>query len=154
MKKAIVFDIDGTLADNSHRLHYIQGEKKDWNAFYDACAEDKPTEEFLGFVRLLSKGIYEDGTDECAIVICTGRPEQIREITERWFWKNFWFHPKPMYMRKDGDHRPDYEVKEEMIAQMRADGYEPILAIEDRKQVVDMWRRNGIRCLQCAEGDY
>jgi len=32
-----IFDIDGTLADVSHRLHYITGETKDWDAFFAAC---------------------------------------------------------------------------------------------------------------------
>lgn len=153
MKKAFVFDIDGTLADNSHRLHYIQGEKKDWNAFYDACAEDKPIEAVTELVSFLDWGIYED-VDDAAIVVCTGRPERIRRVTEKWLVEKGCVIPESVYMRKDGDFRPDYVVKEEMIAQMRADGYEPILAVEDRKQVVDMWRRNGIMCLQCAEGDY
>jgi hypothetical protein len=37
-----LFDIDGPLANLSHRLHFIQGEHDDWNAFYDACPADKP----------------------------------------------------------------------------------------------------------------
>lgn len=32
--KYIVFDIDGMLADCSHRLKYIKGEKKDYDKFY------------------------------------------------------------------------------------------------------------------------
>ena len=37
-----IFDIDGTLADCSHRLHYISGENKDWDTFYKECVNDKP----------------------------------------------------------------------------------------------------------------
>lgn len=32
--KYIVFDIDGVLADCSHRLKYIQGKDKDYDKFY------------------------------------------------------------------------------------------------------------------------
>ena len=45
-------------------------------------------------------------------------------------------------------------MKEELLAQVKADGYEPILAFEDRERVVDMWRRNGIQCCQVAPGDF
>ena len=38
----IIVDIDGTIADCSHRLHYIKGEKKDWNSFFKAAGKDKP----------------------------------------------------------------------------------------------------------------
>lgn len=38
MKSVYVFDIDGTLADLTHRLHHIQKQPKDWDAFFDACA--------------------------------------------------------------------------------------------------------------------
>ena len=34
-----IFDIDGTLADNTHRLHFIQGEVKDWEGFHNASGE-------------------------------------------------------------------------------------------------------------------
>ena len=57
-------------------------------------------------------------------------------------------------MRKAGDYRPDAKVKEELLTQVKADGYEPILAFEDRERVVDMWRRNGIQCCQVAPGDF
>lgn len=62
--------------------------------------------------------------------------------------------PFRIYMRKTGDRRPDDVVKEEMIQRMRDDGLEPYVVFEDRKRCVDMWRRNGITCLQCAEGDF
>ncbi len=42
--KYIVFDIDGVLADCSHRLHYIQGDNKDYESFYsyDEVLKDMP----------------------------------------------------------------------------------------------------------------
>ena len=57
-------------------------------------------------------------------------------------------------MRVDGDHRPDYLVKREAIERLRANGWDPVLAIEDRRQVVDMYRAEGLICLQCAEGNF
>lgn len=33
--KYVIVDIDGTVADLSHRIHFIEGEKKDWDSFYN-----------------------------------------------------------------------------------------------------------------------
>jgi hypothetical protein len=56
-------------------------------------------------------------------------------------------------MRLAGDTRADHIVKEEMLARIRTDGFEPLAAIDDRKQIVDMWRRNGLLCFQVAASE-
>src|SRR3546814_4249731 len=48
------------------------------------------------------------------------------------------------------DTRPDHVVKEEILQQIIDDGYQPILAVDDRPSVVAMWRSKGITTLQCA----
>lgn len=57
-------------------------------------------------------------------------------------------------MRRAGDHRPDDIVKREILDQMRADGWRPVMAFDDRARVVKMWREAGIPCAQVAEGDF
>ena len=42
MKKAIIFDIDGTLANLDHRLRHILNEPKDWDSFYRDIDKDQP----------------------------------------------------------------------------------------------------------------
>lgn len=59
-----------------------------------------------------------------------------------------------LYMRKEGDHRPDFKVKRDLLAALKADGYEPIMAFDDRDQVVEMWRAEGIPCAQVADGNF
>ncbi len=39
-KNTVIFDIDGTLADCSHRLHHIQKDPADWDGFYEACEDE------------------------------------------------------------------------------------------------------------------
>lgn len=56
-------------------------------------------------------------------------------------------------MRHLNDHRPDDVVKEEMLQQLRAEGKDILFVIDDRQKVVDMWRRNGLICLQMAPND-
>lgn len=36
----VVFDLDGTLADIRHRVHFVRGTSKpDWSSFFLACAQ-------------------------------------------------------------------------------------------------------------------
>ncbi len=55
MQHVYVFDIDGTLADITHRLHFIQGEKKDWDAFFAACIDDAPIGHMLDLAWYIGK---------------------------------------------------------------------------------------------------
>lgn len=148
--RCYLFDIDGTLADISHRLFYIQKEPRDWNAFYDACSDDVPINHIINFaldLKLLNK-----------IVFVSGRTDRVRQKTVRWLQRqclvNGHYDERNLYMRHDGDHRPDYQVKRELLDRIRADGYEPIMAFDDCDQVVKMWREAGIPCAQVAEGDF
>lgn len=157
MKQAIIFDIDGTLADIRHRLHFIQRTPKDWDAFFKAMEYDEPIKDMCDVCRMLmvlSGMATRFGILDVEVIFCTGRPDNYREMTEGWLRKNVMDSDVKLYMRKAEDHRPDYEVKEELLAQIRADGYEPWYVFEDRSQTVGMWRRNGIRCFQVAAGDF
>jgi hypothetical protein len=56
-------------------------------------------------------------------------------------------------MRKAGDYRQDAIVKAEWLEALPED-QRPVLAFDDRQQVVDMWRAHGVRCCQVAPGDF
>lgn len=145
MNKIVIFDIDGTIADCSHRQAYVQGKKKDWKKFFGAADDDEPIRGILHILDAVWK------QRNCRIVFCTGRPESMRPRTLRWFEKHGILYDELM-MRKEGDFRQDADVKKEMLVQL---GKENVLfVIDDRKQVVEMWRREGLLCLQCAEGDF
>ena len=57
-------------------------------------------------------------------------------------------------MRGDKDSRPDSEVKQDILKQLKDEGKEILFVVDDRQSVVDMWRTSGITCLQCKKGDY
>jgi predicted kinase len=59
-----------------------------------------------------------------------------------------------LYMRKAGDQRPDWQVKLELFNTHVRDRYRVEVAIDDRTQVVKLWRRLGIACWQVADGDF
>lgn len=146
MTDCVIFDIDGTLADCEHRRVHLTGEKKNWAAFNAAMGDDTPNAPVVKLARILRAA----GT---LIVLCTGREEDARRLTETWLT----LHDVPfdgLHMRASKDYRADDLVKAEMLAEIRRQGYEPWLVVDDRASVTRMWRRLGLTCLQCAEGDF
>jgi len=140
--KVIIFDIDGTLADCGHRLHHIQGGKKDWPAFFGAMADDIAIEPVCDHLRLCA--------DRHPIILCSGRPEDYRAVTERWLTDND-IEYRALYMRASGDYRADDVVKSQLLDGILADGHQPILVVDDRPRVIAMWRARGLTCFQCRE---
>jgi hypothetical protein len=145
MTPCYIFDIDGTLADNSHRTHHLVRQPKDWDAYHALVAHDTPHNHVCQLAHVLAR--------ESAIVLCSGRHDGQRDVTEVWLVAND-VPFRGLYMRKEGDHRPDYIIKRELLDQIRADGFEPIMAFDDRNSVVKMWRDAGVPCAQVAEGDF
>lgn len=140
-----IFDLDGTLADCIHRLHYIKNGNHNWDKFFEEMDKDPVIDEVLSVLVSLSN-------DNWNIIICTGRPEKYRNITEAWLNK-YGIVPHKLYMRPDNDTRPDHIIKKELLQQIYKDGFNPIIVFDDRQSVVDMWRENGLKCLQCAPSD-
>lgn len=140
----VIVDIDGTIADMRHRRHLVNNPhgESDWPQFFELMVDDKPIWPVIKIVNALC-----DSDEWLNILICTGRPAIYMEQTQIWL-RNHGVDYKEIYMRKEKDYRPDYVVKEEMLLQMRSDGYSPQLALEDKQECVDMWRRNGILTLQ------
>jgi uncharacterized HAD superfamily protein len=142
-KKDVIVDIDGTLADVSHRLHHIRGKRKKWQKFFALMSEDKPVKEVIDKVAELAKthNIY----------IVSGRPEDYRAITEEWLD----LHEVPynaLYMREAEDHRPDDIVKQEILDK-HFDSGRIKLVIEDRPRVIRMWKKNGLNVLEVGTGE-
>lgn len=145
-----IFDIDGTIADCTHRRYLIEGEKQDWPSFYRSCVNDMPIH---ATIRTL-KHLYRSGAD---IYFFTGRSDDVRQETEDWL--NAFLgdvNSAFVWMRAESDHTPDDKLKEEWyrtnLGQYDRDRL--VAVFEDRKRVVDMWRRNGVMCYQVAEGDF
>jgi hypothetical protein len=141
-----IFDIDGTLADISHRLHFIQEKPADWRGFFVACPEDKPISEVIEIAKALAP--------RHSIKLITGRSDEIEQQTSLWLNQQGIFF-SDLLMRKSGDHREDSVVKAELLDRLLTYATEPIAGVfEDRKQVVDMYRAKGLRVFQVAEGDF
>jgi hypothetical protein len=142
----VVFDLDGTLANIEHRLGYVRSKPKNWRAF-DAGI---PNDAVNPYTAAVFNAMYNEGHD---IVFASGRSEDTRSATVAWLEANgFWWPEAHLYMRKSGDYRGDDIVKREILAEIVADfGRKPDMVFDDRKRVVDMWRRNGIWVFDCNQ---
>lgn len=145
-----VFDIDGTLADITHRRHLVATKPKNWPAFEARAPQDKPVWPIIAVLTELWKGDHD-------IVIASGRGDNQRDATVRWLAQvanvpRTWYD---LYMRRAGDYRADDIIKQEILNAITAKyGRKPDMVFDDRKRVVDMWRRNGILVAQVDEGDF
>ena len=146
MKDCFIFDIDGTVADNKHRAIHLEGRPKRWDLYNATMADDPP----INHIVEVAKSIKSAGG---TIVFCTGREEPFREITQAWL-NNVMPFFEGLYMRAEKDYRPDEIVKLELLNRIKADGFNPLMAFEDRNKVVAMWRSNGVPCAQVAPGDF
>jgi hypothetical protein len=145
-KSVVVCDIDGTIADLTHRLHYIKNKPKDWNKFFDQCQFDAPFGDICYLLDIF-KGAGK------TIIYVSGRSSVVEKATKEWLYK-FNLPAGRLYMRSEGDYRADYIIKEEIIDRIELTPEEVLCVLDDRNQVVNMWRRRGFRVLQVAEGEF
>lgn len=145
-----IFDIDGTIADLTHRLHHIQKTPKDWSGFFQDCADDEPIPEVVEVAAALNSRLN-------TIILITGRSDEIRDKTEKWLVEKG-VHYGWLLMRKAGDHREDNVVKSELLDELlsKTGMKESNIAgvFEDRQQVVKMYRDRGLRVFQVAPGQF
>ena len=106
MANIILCDIDGTIADNSHRQHFLEG-KKDWDGFFSELVNDLP-------IQIIIDKVIQEQANGKEIVFLTGRPERYRYSTTLWLKEYFNFEFK-LLMRKDGDRRNKLEIKKEIF---------------------------------------
>lgn len=142
----VVFDLDGTLALNEHRQHFVQGQpagEKDWRGFFAACDKDEPNMPIIW--TLLS--LLDDGWE---VEIWSGRSAEVNDKTEVWL-KEQRLENVPRRMRQEGDYTPDHELKAKWLTETDP---KPILVFDDRASVVAMWRSHGIICAQVAPGEF
>lgn len=145
LDKIIVWDLDGTLTNGDKFIHLITETPKDWDAWWNNVINHKPEQDIIELLEFYNLKGYRN-------YIITARAEKSRKLTEQWLdYHNIALMIDGMFMRRDNDFRPDYEVKEEIVQAMTDMGIKPDIAFDDRKQCVDMYRRRGIRCLHVRE---
>ena len=134
---AVLVDIDGTVARMVGRSPYD----------FHRVDEDEPVKVIIEAAVAL--GVHLGAQ----IIFVSGRDASCREQTRRWLdlhvpiWDD-------LLMRPEGDKRRDSVVKAELFDRHIRDRYDVRVVLDDRQQVVDMWRSMGLTCLQVAKGDF
>lgn len=145
---AIWVDIDNTLSDSNHRQHFLDTSgRKNWTGFFEAMGED-PVNEWC-------KRLVMSMRPNNIICICSGRPNDYRDLTVNWLRSNNIPYDH-LFMRPRNDSRPDYVVKEIMLEFEIKTRFNLLFSIDDRKQVIDKIREHGVIVLDCAgpKGDF
>jgi predicted kinase len=122
--KAIIVDIDGTVADmKDYRGPF------DWSKVH----MDEPRKVIIQMVRGYKDRGYR-------VIMVSGRSDDCLDMTALWLdWHlgpNYW---DELHMRKADDYRKDNAVKEEIFWTHLAERYNIVAAIDDRPQVLRLW---------------
>ncbi len=128
-----VFDVDGVLADVEHRRHHVSGSRRDWDAFFEAAADDTLLAQGAAMVH------HEQGAGRL-VVYLSGRPERLRGVTLKWLHDNG-LPPADLVLRPDADHSPAVTFKLDRLREM-ASAFTIALLVDDDTQVVDAVRRH------------
>lgn len=137
LPEVIICDIDGTIALMNGRGPYE----------FDKVHTDVPNSPVSSLIDIL------DNLDH-KVIFLSGRGEESRAETTGWLWYHLGFKPE-LHMRAAGDMRPDWIIKHELFQEHVAGKYSVWFVLDDRDQVVDLWRRKlGLPTFQVADGDF
>ncbi len=135
----VVFDLDGTIADDSHRLPLIKLENR-WDEYFQLSYKDAPISWVIRLNGLVASGGHK-------IIILTGRSDIVKDDTSKWLEK---YNVKydDMIMRKNGDNEPSTTWKPKMMDIIEKKYGKCWFIVEDQNKNVKMWRELGYNVLQ------
>ena len=140
-KKCVVFDLDGTLCDLNHRLKYIKCFPKQSERFHSSCVGDTLIPRVFELYEMFRNSGY-------AMVILTCRPKKYEHLTIEWLETNGVKYD--VLISSDKQELTDDKAKKFYKEHFIEPEYEIAFAVDDRKMVIDMWREEGITCLDVA----
>ncbi len=151
--KNVIFDLDGTLAliDDRRALAAKDNGKMDWDVFFDPknIDLDQPNHGVIAMAQTLKAAGHR-------IIILSGRSKGTKDATKAWLNKfNVPFDILKMRpTSKDFMFMPDDKLKQMWLDSLFTNKSDIICVFDDRQKVVDMWRDNGLTCMQVAPGDF
>ncbi|MFA5071159.1 MAG: AAA family ATPase [Candidatus Pacearchaeota archaeon] len=143
LERYFLCDLDGTIADCTHRQHFVAEKPKNWKQFFLGIPNDPVRED----VKELLKGHLKTGLK---VVFVSARSEDQRFETEHWL-KQQGFENFELLMRGSGDFRPDHFVKKEILDKY-LDPKRIVFVVDDRPSVVRMWRDSGLVVIDVGTG--
>lgn len=133
LRPLAVFDLDSTLADVQHRIHWLEGPWRDYGSFFADAVFDPPLAQGIALVR--------EAERECEVAYVTGRPEWCRRDTIGWLQEHH-LPLGPLAMRRNGDHRPARIAKVQLLRELAQDRVLAII-VDDDDQVCDAYEQQG-----------
>ena len=153
--KVAIVDIDGTLSDLKHRLHYIETAPKNYDGFFDDVDLDDVFKPIWNAVVELQASGHK-------IIILSGRPTTCGVKTADWLnGLEYSTEGLPellydhLFMRQGGDHRPDDQVKRQIMEWMFAAGLRKDaikIVLDDRDSVCAVWNAMDLPLIKVASG--
>lgn len=140
---ALVVDIDNTLA-----LH-TPDRVSPYEVDDESIASDLPNVAVIDVIRR-----YYDTHD---ILFTSGRSDRGRDATIRWIMEHVSFldpHDFHLFMRPHGDPRKDAQLKLDIFNDEIRGQWTVDLVLDDRDQVVALWRALGLPCFQVGPGGF
>jgi phosphoglycolate phosphatase-like HAD superfamily hydrolase len=147
IKKTVIFDVDGTIADVEHRRHFVSQKPADWKSFRNSTVFDTPVQ----WVCDIAKRFIAQGDN---VAFFSARNESERSITEKQISEWIGEGHQGLFLRPVGDFRRDDEFKSDLADKFEEVGGKIDIVFDDRNQVVDMWRQRGTTVVQVADGDF
>jgi phosphoglycolate phosphatase-like HAD superfamily hydrolase len=151
--KSVIFDLDGTLAliDKRRAISMDADGKMDWNTFFNPSMIelDEPNAPVIEMAKMLKAAGH-------MIVILSGRSKATKEATREWL-NEFGVPFDVLKMRPTSNEfkfKPDDKLKQDWLDQLFTDKSDILCVFDDRQKVVDMWRANGLTCMQVAPGNF
>jgi phosphoglycolate phosphatase-like HAD superfamily hydrolase len=150
MKNTVIFDIDGTLALNDKRCDLATkfNGKFNFGIFHEPSniKLDEPNYPVIKMIQLFKK----DGFN---ILIFSGRPDSLKEVTIEWLLKYEVPFDK-LIMRDVPRHFMHDDILKKQMLDDHVDIDDVFCVVDDRQKVVDMWREIGLTCFQVAPGNF
>tara|TARA_R110000824_G_scaffold167675_5_gene344682 strand:- start:1742 stop:2179 length:438 start_codon:yes stop_codon:yes gene_type:complete len=137
--KCILVDVDGTLA----KMKRGPGERSpfDWHR----VGEDLPNMPIINLVNALSQ--------DYVIIVLTGRDGIALEDTKDWL-EDYGVKYDGIHIRPEGNNQKDSIIKHDIYVNHILPNYEVEFVLDDRDQVVNLWRSIGLTCLQVDYGNF
>lgn len=147
--QVILCDLDGTIANLEHRLHYVpkeEGAKKDWKSFFAEIPNDTlitKTTDMIDFRRM---------NNPAELFYISARPENYRAETESWLERVGAPKYTALFMRRAHDKREDSLIKKELLDMYFPDKSIINAVYDDRPRVIRMWQAEGLNVIDCGDG--